>query len=241
MPDSRKQRGLSSRTLKVVGSVLIVLSLLGSLVSPTDPDFANLTIAVLCEALSWMAIPLYAWLLVEGYAHTRSRWAYGLRLLGLALISEVPYDLVTSGRVVDWTSQNPLFALVICLATLALVDVYAPESAAWRWARILGLTAAGALWIFLLHAGVRQQVMQAGILLLLLTVIFHTLARHENTMMMSAAILSACFFILPSMGVALLHYRNGSRGMTHAWQKWFFYVFYPLILLIFAGMRAAVL
>lgn len=227
--------------LKGIASVLLVLSGFGALVSPSDLSMANLTVAVLCELLSWISIPLYAWLLVEGYAHTHNRWAYGLRLLGLALVSEVPYDLVTSGRAVDWTSQNPLFALVICLATLALVDVYAPEGTAWRWARIAGLTAAGALWIFLLHAGVRQQVMQAGILLLLLTIIFHTMARHENTMMMSAAILSACFFILPSMGVALLHYRNGSRGMSHAWQKWFFYVFYPVMLLIFAGVRAAVL
>ena len=88
----RKHRGLSRFKLKVIGDVLLFLSaasmtlmpmLLGA---PTEENMVSLTATVLCEAVSWIAIPIYAWLLYTGFDHTRSWLRYGLQLLALALV-----------------------------------------------------------------------------------------------------------------------------------------------------------
>ena len=44
-----------------------------------------------------VAFPLFAFMIAEGAAHTRDRRWYALRLLLLAVISEIPFDLVAGG------------------------------------------------------------------------------------------------------------------------------------------------
>lgn len=45
-----------------------------------------------------VAFPLFAFMIAEGAAHTRDRRRYALRLLLLAVISEIPFDLVAGGN-----------------------------------------------------------------------------------------------------------------------------------------------
>ena len=44
-----------------------------------------------------VAFPLFAFMIAEGAVHTRDRRWYALRLLLLAVISEIPFDLVAGG------------------------------------------------------------------------------------------------------------------------------------------------
>lgn len=76
------------------------------------------------RAIGRMAFVLFAFLIVEGFVHTRSRPKYLLRLTLLALVSEVPFDLAFSGKIVNNTSQNTLFTLSIGMLVLMI----------WEWA-----------------------------------------------------------------------------------------------------------
>ena len=51
-----------------------------------------------------VAFPLFAFMIAEGAAHTRDRRWYALRLLLLAVISEIPFDLVAGGTWHFWQS-----------------------------------------------------------------------------------------------------------------------------------------
>ncbi len=44
-----------------------------------------------------LAFPIFAFLAVEGYFHTRSFKRYALRMLLFAVLSEVPFDLMYGG------------------------------------------------------------------------------------------------------------------------------------------------
>ena len=241
-------RGLTNLRFKVIGLILVALSCVGGFVFPQglqgfnadEVNMGDLTAAVLCEVFSWIAVPVYAWLLVEGYRHTRSVGRYLARLVVLALVAEVPYDLATSGQVVDFSSQNPVWALAVTLFVLWVIDAFVSRPRAQRVLVAIVVTLFAVLWMLLGRVGVRQQLVNEGVLILALALIYRFMAARENTMMITAAMLSACFGIFPALGVALVHYHNGLPGYdreTKPWTSWMFYVLYPVMLLVF-GLAA---
>lgn len=234
----RKHRGLSRFKLKVIGDVLLFLSaasvtlmpmLLGA---PTAQNMGSLTVSVLCEAVSWVAIPIYAWLLYTGFDHTHSWLRYGLQLLALALVSEVPYDMVTFGSFFDMRSQNPVFGLVIALIVLVLLEVLQDYGKGLRITLSIVVIIVGLLWDWLFRIGQSQAMLNIGMVTLGMALIFFYLHARENTMMFTAALLGAVCFITPGIGVAFLHYRNDEIGYRHTWTKWAFYAVYPLMMLV---------
>ena len=238
----RRRRGLSIFRLKVIAGLFLALSVASTAVVPAFmgsdlTQMSTLTAIVLTEVASWAAIPIYAWLLVNGYRRTHNKVAYAGQLTALALVTEIPYDLATFGRMFDFSSQNPVFALVVGIVVLVLIDVvrerYAGAAAAGL---ILLIALIGALWNLVLRAGVRQGLMNIGIILLGFVLIFYLVDRFENTMMMSAGLLGAVSFIAPAVGVAFLHYYNGRLGYRYPWTKWAFYALYPAMLLVGAGL-----
>ena len=125
-----RRRGMTTFRVKTVGWLFVLLATIGTTILPSmlgyqpgSDDMVAMTVLVICEVVSWTAVPLYAWLLVQGYRHTHSVVQYGIRLLALAIISEVPYDMATSGKVWDMNSQNPVFALMIATAVIAIITV----------------------------------------------------------------------------------------------------------------------
>ena len=98
-------------------------------------------------------MPVFAFLLVEGFQHTSSFKRYLLTMLGFAVVSEIPYDLAMSGSLWSLNSQNSLFTLSICLIMLYGLRLYSGrkgaavrvtrDSSSWR--RCCGVECWGAL------------------------------------------------------------------------------------------------
>ncbi len=66
-------------------------------------------------AVGRLAFPLFAFLLAEGFRRTRSVKRYALRLLVLALLSEIPFDLMYGGTVFYPFHQNVIWTFLIAL------------------------------------------------------------------------------------------------------------------------------
>lgn len=58
-----------------------------------------------------LSFPLYAYLAAEGIEHTSNRQKYAIRLMFLAFISEIPYDLVWTGHLYSSEIQNVFFTM----------------------------------------------------------------------------------------------------------------------------------
>lgn len=69
-----------------------------------------------------VAFPLFAFMIAEGAAHTRDRRWYALRLLLLAVISEIPFDLV-AGNMAFPADQNTVFTLLLGLLAVWAGDL----------------------------------------------------------------------------------------------------------------------
>ncbi|KAB7789628.1 TraX family protein [Bifidobacterium leontopitheci] len=245
--DGPHAKGLSAFRLKTIAALFAALSVVAVTVlpallgAPSADNMTSLTAVVLCDVVSWCAIPIYAWLLVEGWRHTHDVWRYGVRLFVVAKLAEVPYDFIMTGRWFDLRVQNPVYGLLIALIVLGLFD--------WAGKRLSGVSlvvvdvlfaAVGVLWNLLLHVGVDQRVMFGGVLTLAFALVFRYLGRHENTMMFTAGLLGAVNGVIPALGVVFLHYRNDELGYGHPWTRWVFYALYPVMLAL-GALSVAVL
>lgn len=68
-----------------------------------------------------IAFPIFCFLIVEGYFHTKNRTKYLGRLLLLAFLSEVPFDMVFSGNYLQTGYQNVFFTLSLGLIGMILL------------------------------------------------------------------------------------------------------------------------
>ena len=78
-----------------------------------------------------MAFPIYCFLLVEGFLHTRNKGKYALRLGIFAIISEVPFDLNFTGNLCDFGYQNVFFTLMIGVFTMLAYE-WVEQKVEWK-------------------------------------------------------------------------------------------------------------
>lgn len=227
---------LSNFRLKVIGAVLLFLGAASTTIVPlflgvpTDENMVGLTGAVLCEVVSWAAVPIYAWLLYSGFDHTHNQLLYAVQLLVLALVCEVPYDICNTHAVVDLSSQNPVWGLLIALIVVMLLEAIRDYPTGAKVVLSVLVILVGLAWNYLFRIGQTGLLMNIGMLTLGFVVIFYYLDGRENSMLFTAGALGAVCLIAPGVGVAVLHYRNDELGYGHAWDKWVFYCIYPVIL-----------
>ena len=78
-----------------------------------------------------LALPIFAFMIAEGYFHTKNFKKYMLRLLLFAVIAEIPFNLVAGGRVFYPIHQNTLWTFLIALLMIHWNE-QVKEQAEWK-------------------------------------------------------------------------------------------------------------
>lgn len=121
------QKSLSSSALKNIAYITMIIDHLGALIIPdilylnglNDEDHP---LIFLCRFIGRISMPLFVFMITEGMVHTRNVGKYILRLLILAVISEVPFDLARILGPWDPTYQNVMFSLLFAVCLLWVCD-----------------------------------------------------------------------------------------------------------------------
>lgn len=184
-----------------------------------------------------MAFPLYCFLLVEGFCHTRNRKRYGGRLLLMAVVSDLPFDLMAAGHWPAHDQQSVMSTLLLGLVTLAALneaDRFGKELCSHPRMQKLLLPLVKIAIAFvgiLLGEGLGMDYGGGGVLLILVFYLF----RHRilSLSVVSALVLGSCFGPLELPGLAALipiALYNGQRGPMPGGKagQWLFYWYYPL-------------
>ena len=108
--------------------------------------------ATLLPAQDWLtcagrvAFPIFAFMAVEGYFHTRNFKKYALRMLVFAVLSEIPFDLMYGGTWFYPVHQNVIWTLLIGLVGISLMEKAKKTGKMWLYILVcLGVTLAGAI------------------------------------------------------------------------------------------------
>ena len=169
-----------------------------------------------------LAIPIFAFLLVEGVRNTSDYKKYLLAMLGTALLSELPYDLAMSGKILDFSGQNGMFTMTICLILLKCLELTGSISgAAGKLVRFLEILAA-VLWTSLFKS-------EYGLCMVLLTAVFYVFYTKNVIKTILGGAISLMYVTGPLAFYGLWCY-NGER--KNRINKYLYYAVYPVSLLV---------
>ncbi len=106
--------------------------------------------ATIIPGNSWMtwlgrlSFPIFAFLVAEGYGHTRSYPRYVRRMLLFALLAELPFNLMYTGSWIFPFHQNVLWTFLISLAAIHQIDRFRTKFPSWLAILLGSLVAAAA-------------------------------------------------------------------------------------------------
>ena len=133
----QNRKGISGSTLKFIAvfSMLIDHIAASILQNPlvNGNSASMISLAHYMRMFGRLAFPIFCFLLIEGFLHTKSRRNYALRLALFALISEIPFDLAFSYQLFDFSHQNVFFTLLIGLLVMIGFEIVADKWKAKKW------------------------------------------------------------------------------------------------------------
>lgn len=122
--DVNKIRVLSGAKLKYIAFLSMLIDHVNKgLIYPNLNGGILLIISDLFDIIGRIAFPIFAFFLVEGFFRTRNRAKYLLNLLIFGIISEVPFDMFTTGTFFEPNWNNIMFTLALVLITIWSIDV----------------------------------------------------------------------------------------------------------------------
>ena len=191
-----------------------------------------------------LAMPIYCFLIAEGFFYTRGVARYAGRLLLFGLISEIPYDICFSrGKIyVDWSHQNVFFTLLLGLfaiwlcdhftkqgqSVLSLISVLACAALAQLAQTDYGMF--GVMLIFVCYC-FRPTPKARGLAIAIVCVLMgfvSYLIYSSVDMVWAITLASAAVSVIP------ISLYNGSKGKGGKKLQLAFYAFYPLHLTLIA-------
>ena len=140
--ESKMKKGISQEGLKLIACLTMLIDHIGyELISPlccnavisgsvtflAAEDLHRLY--YLCRCVGRIALPIFAFLIVEGVHRTRNRKQYALRLALGTLIAEIPYDLMVMGEFVG-NKQSVMVTLLLGFCAVLAMEKCA--ALAWK-------------------------------------------------------------------------------------------------------------
>ena len=203
--------------------------------------------------VGYFTAPVMCYFLVEGYHYTHSKKRYAERLAVFALVSEIPFCLAFSEayngeRIISFCGFNMIFSLLLCFGILYVRENVRDRILAGALTAVLFLISLFSDWaliaplftlLFARADGDSRKVRSAfhiGAAAFAFLSFSPGASTAQTVQSLIYAVLSASGIL--AAGITVVCFYNGKRmerGRTFS--KWFFYLFYPVHLLILGMIR----
>lgn len=238
---------MDSFTLKMIAIIAMLIDHIGAIFIPeSDPKYQVLYIVFRC--IGRLAFPIFCFLIVEGFYHTRNVKKYLTRLGIFALISEIPFDLafyqyhfhtdvtVDLGNFISGNSMKFIFRLlsnqnVFITLFLGLLMIYVMDHVDKKYeGKIFQLNLYNAL-ITLGFCAIAilfsSDYSFRGILLIAAFYLFrgsNSLCGFSIFLILGFLTGDFVFGLCATLAIIFIIFYNSKKGKD---AKYFFYIFYP--------------
>lgn len=213
-----KIKCLNGFELKIIALITMTIDHMGAVLLP---QYGFLRI------IGRIAFPIYCFLLVEGYYHTKDIKKYILRLFLFAVVSEIFFDMTFYGKIMYKNHQNVFLTLVIGLITIALIDLVC--SFYYKKNKFIMVVL---MFIILISGGMLAEILRTDYSIFGVLIIFGFYIFKNNYFgqilyqwYINGVVLGETQ-LYALMALPFIFLYNGKAG-KYKW-KWFFYTYYPL-------------
>lgn len=199
----------------------------GKLFELVESNMILATAVIVMQICGACALCIYTFLMVEGVLKTSDMKAYVIRVAGVALLSEIPYNLAFSGKWIDFSSRNPVFGLLIGLVMLwfyksfpgfqgvNLLYKVAATVGAYLWCNMLSISNGECVLIIGLTLWAFQKKQQFRV--------------YAGAMAAIVCSIISPFYMIAPVAFLLLHSYNGEKGEPNTMLN---YLSYPVMLVM---------
>lgn len=223
---------MSAFLLKMIAMFLMLVDHTGAILIK-DPN-----LYMLCRTIGRLSFPIFAWLIANGYYHTKNKRGYLIRLIIAGIISEPFFDYGLYGTWFHIQNNNIFFTLATGLGAIYVFDYFKEKSKATGFILVilLGIIAQGLNFDYGLY----------GVLLIFVSYyyfhnygklafgfvainLYFTLSNSLQYYLQTGSVGLNYIQALSLLALPIIGAYNGDKGKS---MKYFFYVFYPLHLVI---------
>lgn len=212
---------------RILGAGNITNSQLLDMLEANPQVMASISLSLVLQLFGACALPIFVFLLVEGATHTSSYGKYCLRVLGLAVFCQLPYNLLMTGNLWYMSRMNPVFALVLCMIMLYFFRRYTQKKASHILLKTVAIIGTF-LWSNML--GVEH-----GACCVILCAVMWALRGKTNMQtFIGIAVMFACsifsmYYAAGVLSFLALHFYEGNKGNENRLVN---YLAYPVILVV---------
>lgn len=221
-----KKHGISAAVLKWIAVATMLVDHFAVAVYWQLPQHDYHTYYIM-RKIGRIAFPIYCFLLVEGFFHTRNVAKYLRNCFLFAVISEIPFNMAIFGKVIYPQGQNVYFTLCIGLCALAVLDKF--KNRYEQKYQLLKLA------VIVLSAYIGQildvDYHWKGVLFIIM---FYYVRDMQEWVRNLAGICAFAYEVTAPLAFIPIHFYNGKRGRQ---MKYLFYAVYPIHLLVFGVIR----
>lgn len=217
--------------LKIIAMISMILDHLKYAI-PLTKGFATLY-------LGRIAFPIFAFLISEGFVHTHSRPKYMIRMLVFAIISQLPFHLFAHNLIHSKAILNVMFTFEIALCGLCIIDLFKKQNGLFKLLDYI-ITVVSLMIILVIAYFIHPDYTWYGVSCVW---IFYIFRKSKILTTLGYIVLDIIYYLSLGFGfkedykvilfslipIVFILFYNGKQGRK---LKYFFYVFYPVHLLI---------
>ncbi len=221
---------MSAFVLKIIAVITMFIDHIGYVIFDGHFSYFNY--------IGRIAFPIFAFQISEGYIHTKNLKMYFFKLFIFALISQIPFMLITSIITKDFY-LNVFFTLLLGLLAIFIYDKLKYKFLGILASVVLGLAAEFShcdygfygVAIILIFYIFKNDIIKASIFFITANIVQYSIPMIKYNSLFNPKLV--CLLLCTCLPIIFIAAYNGQKGKD---TKYFLYLFYPIHLLLLYGI-----